>query len=244
VFARFYGMNLDGKDMPDKRERNLVVRAANKATEGFNTAGEEERYTRYEAQMTIDQINRYGLSKGLRPVLKIRRKWVADSRSKRATPPARRLLAAVCDIAEACARVREIRASHRQLARMAGLHKDEVAPLLHSLYAAKQLFFLGFTPCHNGQPRGTSRFSLTCPRPAQMVDEREPPTWDALLVDWVWSSSLAKGSISQARLRWLTRREPNSAASLPYVYGSKSNEGISPPNTFYGLLDNPLRGSP
>lgn len=206
--------------MPGERERNRLVREANRATGGLNQSGERERYTRYEAQQTIEQVGRYPrLSKGLRPLLRTRRHWASNSRSKYATPSARRLLEAICDLASTCARGEEIRASHRQLAGMAGLHPTEVSSLLYSLEAAEQVFRLGFTPCYQGRARGTTRLSLKPPRPIQNVDEAEKPHWDFRKARWTWDSPLAKGTISQSRWRWLARRGPSAAASVPYVHG-------------------------
>jgi hypothetical protein len=199
---------LDGEQLPDEKERLALVRAANRATGGLNVAGERERYTSYEAQATIDQVASYSkYSHGLRPLVASRRRWAATSRSRYATPPARRLLEAICDVASACWRVEEIRASHRQLARAADVHPTEVASLLRSLQAAGQVFRLGFTSCYKGRPRGTTRLSLKPPRPAQNLDELHPPTWDPRKAQWTWSTPLEKGTISQKRWRWRARRE-------------------------------------
>lgn len=213
-----YRLHRDGDDLPTKAETKKLVRAANRATGGLNQQGERERYTRYEAEQTIAQVSRYPRrSHGLLPMLRARRHWASTSRSRCATPAARRLLEAICDVAAACGRIEEIRASHRQLAAQAGLHPTEVASLLHSLQAAGQVFRLGFTPCYQGRARGTTRLSLKPPEPPQNVDEVERPTWDPRQARWTWSTPLAKGTISQSRWRWLTSREAREAAYVPYV---------------------------
>jgi hypothetical protein len=217
-----YRLLLDGEALPTERELRKLVTTANRATGGLNRQGERERYTRYEAQATVEQVSSYAFSTGLKPMLRARRRWASGSRSRCATPPARRLLGAICDLAAACGRVEEIRASHRQLAERADLHPGEVSSLLYALQDAGQVFRLGFTPCYQGRPRGTTRLSLKPPRPAQNVDELRPPRWDASRATWAWDSSLARGTISQSRLRWLTRRKPSAAADVPYVYASPS----------------------
>lgn len=244
-WALCYWTILSGLVLPDEKERKCLVREANRATGGLNTEGERERYTNYEAQQTIEQVANYpNFSSGLKPLVRARRKWAASSRSKYATPHARRLLEVICELATNCARGEEIRASHRQLAARAGLHPTQVAGLLYSLQAAGQVFRLGFTPAYGGHGRGTTRLSLKPPRPAQMIDEAEPPTWDAAQARWVWSTPLAKGSISPSRWRWLARRKPSAAADVPYVYGSLPREENTSSRAFNELLDNPLRGSP
>jgi len=199
---------LDGEPLPDEKERRALVRAANRATGGLNTAGERERYTSHEAQATIDQVSSYSsYSHGLNPIVDARRRWASTSRSRYATPPARRLLEAICDLALDCWRFDEIRASHRQLAQAAGLHHTQVGSLLHSLQAAGQVFRIGFTPCYQGQPRGTTRLSLRPPEPAQNVDEQKRPRWDSRKAQWTWDTPLEKGKISQKCWCWLARRE-------------------------------------
>jgi hypothetical protein len=216
----------EGEELPGEAEIKKIVRTANRATAGLNQQGERERYTRYEAEQTIDQVKRYR-SCGLLPMLRARRQWAASSRSKYATPTARRLLNAICDIAEACCRVEEIRTPHRQLAEMADLHPTEVASLLYSLQSAGQVFRLGFTPCYQGRPRGTTRVSLKPPEPGRNIDERERPAWNPRLAKWSWGSPLAKGKTSYKRWRWLARQQPSAAARVPYVYRSSTSSSES-----------------
>jgi hypothetical protein len=242
-----YRAHRDGEDLPDEKQVKKLVRIANRATGGLDQQGERERYTRYEAEQTIEQVKRYPrFSHGLRPLLRARRHWASTSRSKYAHPPTRRLLEAICDIAEKCCRGEEIRASHRQLAAMAGLHPTEVASLLYSLQAAGQVFRLGFTPCYQGRARGTTRLSLKPPRPFPNQDEQEPPRWDPRQAKWTWSTPLAKGTMSQSRWRWLARRQSSKATNVPYVYGS-STTGYGKTSTTTSQTSNEClssRGSP
>lgn len=249
-WALCYWTTLSGLPLPDEKQRRRLVREANRATGGVNQVGERERYTNYEAQATIEQVARYGRAEGVKPMLRARRHWAATSRSRYATTPARRLLNAICDLASACGRIEEIRASHRQLAERAGLHPTEVASLLYSLQAAGQVFRLGFTPCYQGRPRGTTRLSLKPPEPTdQRIDEAERPAWDALQARWSWSTPLARGTITQQRYRWLTRPWPRQAASVPYVYGSLPTSSTSYASAFYDVSQASIetvssRGSP
>ena len=230
-----YRLHLDGEQLPDEAEARKLIRRANRATGGLDQCGERSRFTLYEAKATIEQVACYR-SRGLRSLIERRRAWIKTSRSKKATPYARRLLEAICRVAERAGRSEEFTASHRQLAAMADLHPTQVASLLYSLQDAGQVFRLGFTPARNGQPRGTTRLSLKPPRPIQMLDEAEPPRWDPRKTQWTWSSPLAKGTISNKRWCWLTRRAQRAreAAYVPNVNTTLSNTSRG---TSQGLLE-------
>lgn len=237
-----YRRHLDGEPLPDEKERNRLVRDANRATGGLDRHGERERYTRHEAQATVEQVELYQ-GGGTRPLLARRRAY----RGK-LSPAARRLLVALCDVA-LVSRRDVFCHSHRSLAAMIDVDRSRIAALLRELEDAKQVFRRGFTKARDGQSSGTSRFTLYPPRPIQNIDEREPPIYDALRARWVWSSPLAKGSISYKRWRWLAMgaQRASAAASVPNVsLGLSTTEEKRPSDAFScfcGAGSSP-RGSP
>lgn len=220
-----YRRHLDGEPLPDQRERNRLVRDANRATGGLDQLGERERYTRHEAQATIDQVSRYR-GRGLNPLLARRRRWARGSRSRRAIEPTKRLLEAICDVARqsGCA---TFACSHRRLAAMTGVDRSRVAYLLGELERAGQVFRRGFTPARDGWSRGTTILSLKPPRPAQRVDEQGNSTWNCKEARWTWPTPLARGTIT------------------PYQFRRALARGGSVPNVLRSLLatiETPLDG--
>ena len=233
-----YRRHLDGEPLPDQRERNRLVRAANQATGGRDQLGELERYTRYEAQQTREQVARDG-GRGTRRLIARRRAC------RRVSPAARRVLAALCDVAEAT-RQDVFACSHRRLAEAAGVDRSRVAGLLRELEDHKQVFRRGFAKA-KGHPIGTSCFTLYPPRPAQNIDELEPPRYDVCKDRWTWSSPLAKGSLSQRRWRWLASRaqRASAAANVPTVSTiTTARQDDCVASAFKSFYVTSMRGSP
>src|SRR4051812_10548202 len=192
-----YRRQLAGIDLPDAAELRRLTRIAHRATGGRDTAGELERYTRHEAQATVDQVERYP-SAGLRPMTERLRRWARESRSRQATHPARRIALAVADIAEKAGR-HDFTASTRQIAEIAKTSPVQVSRYMHVLVDAGLVTRMGYCRSRN-YARGTSKFSIHPKRPAQRIDEVEPPRYDKLRARWTWRKASLRGEITPWQL--------------------------------------------
>lgn len=204
-----YRRALAGEALPSGRELRDLVRSANTATGGLDSCGRPDRYTLYEARATVEQVSGYARAVGLHPLVLRGRRWSEQSRSRRATPPVRRLMAALCDVAERSGSY-EFACSHRRLAEMAGVSACSVAQLLWPLVDAGMVRRVGFNRPLPGRAKGTSRFSLMPSRPEQRVDEERPPRFDYQRCRWVWDRPEDRGRTT----RWAFAR---SVASVPTV---------------------------
>lgn len=204
-----YRRALAGEALPSGRELRDLVRSANTATGGLDSCGRPDRYTLYEARATVEQVSGYARAVGLHPLVLRGRRWSEQSRSRRATPPVRRLMAALCDVAERSGSY-EFACSHRRLAEMAGVSACSVAQLLWPLVDAGLVRRVGFNRPLPGRARGTSRFSLMPSRPEQRIDEERPPRFDYARCRWTWDRPEDRGKTT----RWVFARISGSVPTV------------------------------
>jgi hypothetical protein len=188
-----YRRHLSGIDLPNETELRRLTRIAHLATGGRDTAGELERYTRYEARATVEQVKRYPCA-GLRPMAERLRRWARESRSRRASDTARRIAVAMADIAEQAGR-HDFTASTRQIAAMAKTSPVQVSRYMHVLVDAGLVTRKGYCRSRD-YARGTSKFSIHPRRPTQRIDEVEPPRYDKLRARWTWREPGLRGKIT------------------------------------------------
>jgi DNA-binding transcriptional ArsR family regulator len=234
-----YRRHLDGVDLPRKTELNRLVRVAQQATAGLDTDGREERFTRYEARATVDQVSSYP-SAGLRPMAARLRHWARTTRSRRATHPVRRLALAMADLSERAGR-HDFTASTRQLAELAQMSHVAVSRHMHVLVDAGLVTRRGYCKSRV-YDRGTSKFTIAPQRPAQRLDEVEAPRYDKLRARWTWRRPELRGTLTQ----WAFSR---GAASVPNVTtlptSSSSSTSIPTASAFStGMQTLDSRGSP
>lgn len=232
-WALCYRRHLEGRPI-DEREMRELVRAANRATGGLAHDGARERYTRYEATQTMEQVSGYP-SLGLLPMVERCRHWAGWSRSHDATPPVRRLLEALCLVAESSGR-HEFAASHRRLGAMAGISACSVAAHLRPLERHGLVRRTGFSKPLPGRTKGTSRFSIMPARPEQMIDEASSPRYDAERAKWTWDDPRERGSLSAWRYRRMR-------GSVPTVQRFKEPVLLTVVDTSRPVVISP-RGSP
>jgi hypothetical protein len=219
-----YRRRLDGIELPGGPELRRLTKIANRATAGRNTDGELERYTRHEAQATVDQVSSYPCA-GLRPMAERLRRWAKESRSRRASATARAIAVAMADIAEQAGR-HDFTASTRQIAAMAGTSAVQVSRYMHVLVDAGLVTRKGY--CRpRGYAMGTSKFSIHPRRPVQRIDEAERPRYDALRARWTWRKPSLRGQIT----------------SWQWLHGSVPNVTTSSSSTRKGLLVDAFRAS-